>query len=491
MSNYILAIDQGTTSTRAILFDKQGCVVNQKSQTFKQFYPQKTWVEHDSEEIWSSVLTVCREVINAYSVNDIAAIGISNQRETTVIWEKSTGKPIYHAIVWQDRRTADFCEQLKSHEQMIAAKTGLLLDPYFSASKIAWVLNNVLGAREKAEKGELLFGTIDTFIIWRLTNGKSHVTDATNASRTSLFNLHTQSWDEELLTLFTIPRQILPVVLDNCAEFGVTEKSILGKAIRITGVAGDQQAASFGQTCFDVGMMKVTYGTGGFMLLNTGNKIVSSQHRLLTTVAYRLQGKPVFALEGSIFMAGAIVDWLKNNLNIIASVEEAQLLAKSVESAAGVYFITAFTGMGAPYWAPHAQAAILGMTRDTQRAHIVRAALESVGYQTRDILRAMIDDGAPIPKILRVDGGMAENQWFLGFLSQVLGMQIVSAQNSEATSLGAAYLAGLQVGFYESLDQLAALWKKGNEFYLPTNEVVEESYRGWVKMVSSTNRFST
>ena len=389
MSRYLLAIDQGTTSTRAIIFDPQCRLLNQAQQEFQQHFPHNGWVEHDPEEIWGSTLAVIHEVIEKQGIEPdaIAAIGITNQRETTIVWDKATGKPIHNAIVWQDRRTAETCDKLKQagHEHWVQSKTGLLLDPYFSATKIQWILQNVSGAQERAAKGELAFGTIDSFLLWRLTNGKSHFTDATNASRTLLFNIHQQEWDEELLQLFDIPKAMLPDVLDCSADFGVTDKSILNAEIPITGIAGDQQAALFGQTCFSPGMAKSTYGTGCFLIANTGDNVIESKSRLLATTAYRLNGKVCYGLEGSIFSAGTTIKWLRDNLHFFSNVNETEQLARSVDDNGGVYFVPAFTGLGAPHWDPHARAAILGITRDTGVAHIVRAGLEAVCFQSLEL----------------------------------------------------------------------------------------------------------
>ena len=407
MSQYILSIDQGTTSSRAMLFDENGHAAFTAQQEFTQHFPRDGWVEHNAEEIWVTTLGVVREALQkaAAEQREIAAIGITNQRETTVVWDRASGEPVYNAIVWQDRRTADFCETLRQqgHEATVTAKTGLLLDPYFSGTKINWILENVKGARARAEKGELAFGTIDSFLIWRLTGGKSHATDATNASRTLLFNIHDQCWDSELLELLSIPESLLPEVLDCAADFGTTSKSLLKAEIPIAGVAGDQQAALIGQACFEPGMIKSTYGTGCFMMLNTGEQALSSSNKLLTTVGYRLNGKTAYALEGSIFVAGAAVQWLRDGLGIIDSAEQTEAMAASLESNHGVYLVPAFTGLGAPHWDPDARGAIFGITRDTGPAQLVRATLESVCYQTFDLLEAKRRDGLT-PTRLRVDG---------------------------------------------------------------------------------------
>jgi len=467
MSQYILSIDQGTTSSRAMLFDENGHAVFTAQQEFTQFFPRDGWVEHNPEEIWTKTLGVVQEAIEHASLagRQIAAIGITNQRETTVVWDRSSGEPVYNAIVWQDRRTADFCERLRAqgHEASVAAKTGLLLDPYFSGTKINWILENVRGARARAEKGELAFGTIDSFLIWRLTAGKSHSTDATNASRTLLFNIHDQCWDSELLELLSIPESLLPEVLDCAADFGTTSKDLLKAEIPIAGVAGDQQAALVGQACFEPGMIKSTYGTGCFMMLNTGEQALSSSNKLLTTVGYRLNGKTTYALEGSIFVAGAAVQWLRDGLGIIDSAEQTETMAASLESNHGVYLVPAFTGLGAPHWDPDARGAIFGITRDTGPAQLVRATLESVCYQTFDLLEAKRRDGLT-PTRLRVDGGMVQNNWLCQFLSNLLNIIVERPAQTETTALGAAYLAGLQVGIFSSLEDIAGRWQADQEF---------------------------
>jgi glycerol kinase len=467
MSQYILSIDQGTTSSRAMLFDENGHAAFTAQQEFTQFFPRDGWVEHNPEEIWTKTLGVVQEALEHASLagRQIAAIGITNQRETTVVWDRSSGEPVYNAIVWQDRRTADFCERLRTqgHEASVAAKTGLLLDPYFSGTKINWILENVRGARARAEKGELAFGTIDSFLIWRLTGGKSHATDATNASRTLLFNIHDQCWDSELLELLSIPESLLPEVLDCAADFGTTSKDLLKAEIPIAGVAGDQQAALVGQACFEPGMIKSTYGTGCFMMLNTGEQALSSSNKLLTTVGYRLNGKTTYALEGSIFVAGAAVQWLRDGLGIIDSAEQTEAMAASLESNHGVYLVPAFTGLGAPHWDPDARGAIFGITRDTGPAQLVRATLESVCYQTFDLLEAKRRDGLT-PTRLRVDGGMVQNNWLCQFLSNLLNIIVERPAQTETTALGAAYLAGLQVGIFSSLEDIAGRWQADQEF---------------------------
>jgi glycerol kinase len=478
---HILAIDQGTTSSRAILFDEQARVVANAQHTFKQYFPKPGWVEHDPEEIWQTVFQSCQEVL-AKQADNIAGIGVTNQRETTVIWDRQSGKAIYPAIVWQDSRTSEFCALLKTHEQTVQQKTGLLLDPYFSASKIHWILQQVEGARAKAENGELAFGTVDSFLLWRLTGGRAHATDVTNASRTLLFNIQEQCWDEELLTLFNIPKALLPEVKDNCADFGVTDKKLFNVEIPISAMAGDQQAASFGQCDFEAGSMKSTYGTGCFMLLNTGSKVVKSTHRLLSTIAYRVNGKTSYALEGSIFMAGAIMQWLRDELGLIKTAAESGELAATIDSTNGVYLVPAFTGLGAPHWQPDARAAFVGMTRDTSRAHLVRASLEAVAYRTLDVLLAMRDEGVELPTAIRVDGGMSADDWFLQFLADMLQIKIQRAACLETTDLGVAFMAGLQQGVFTDLDSLRRLSQVEQEF-LPKTSINQRDaiYSGWQK----------
>lgn len=494
MSHYILAIDQGTTSTRALLVDQQANIFAVSQKSFEQFFPKNGWVEHDPEEIWASTLSVIRSTIKqAGGVKAINTIGITNQRETTIVWDKHTGKAVYPAIVWQDRRTAKFCQQWREagHETLITEKTGLLLDPYFSASKLRWILNEVPGAREKAQAGELLFGTIDSFLIWRLSKGASHVTDATNASRTQLFNIHTQAWDDGLLALFDIPKAMLPEVKDNVDDFGKMDAEFFGQAVPITGVAGDQQAAAFGQACFKPGMIKSTYGTGCFALVNTGDQPLSSSNRLLTTVLSRVNGQVQYALEGSIFVAGAAVKWLHEKLGVIDTPAETEQLAASLTSNEGVYMVPAFTGLGAPHWQPDVRASLLGMTRDTPRAAIARAALEAVCYQTMDLFAAMKRDGVSNLTQLRVDGGMSANAWFLQYLSDVLALEVSKPRHTEITALGAAFMAGLKTGFFESMSTIEQLWQADQNF-LPSSDLslVEQSYARWQKAVEATLSFA-
>ncbi|MEQ9146498.1 MAG: glycerol kinase GlpK [Parvibaculaceae bacterium] len=468
---YVLSIDQGTTSTRALLFDADGTPVHIAQKELPQIFPADGWVEHDGMQIWADTLDVCREAIKAGGGADtVAAIGITNQRETTLLWDRATGEPLHHAIVWQDRRTADLCARLKEEgkETRVQEKTGLLLDPYFSGTKLAWLLDKVEGARDRARKGELCFGTIDSWLVFKLTGGAVHATDATNASRTLLFNIDTQDWDNEILGWFDIPRTLLPEVKDCSADYGACVPAHFGEALPITGIAGDQQAATFGQACFSPGMMKSTYGTGCFALVNTGNAHVHSANRLLATVAYRLDGQVTYALEGSIFMAGATVQWLRDEMKFISSASESEALAKEADPSSQVVVVPAFTGLGAPYWDPHARGAILGMTRDTGAAEIVRASLESVSYQTRDLMDAMgadmIDAGLTAPSELRVDGGMVANDWFAQNLSDLLGRPVVRPVVQETTALGAAYLAGMQVGFYGPPEEVARQWQQEARF---------------------------
>ena len=483
----ILAIDQGTTSTRAMIFDARGGVLARAQAELRQHFPAEGWVEHDPEDIWRDTLEVCRDALSKATLGpkDLAAIGITNQRETTIVWERATGKPIHRAIVWQDRRTAEECRKLEAvHGLDVAVKTGLVIDAYFSASKIAWILDHVPGARAKGEAGELAFGTVDCFLLWRLTGGRSHRTDATNAARTLLYDIRAQRWDEDLLKLFRVPREVLPEVLDNAADFGTTDPSLLGGSIVVAGMAGDQQAATVGQVCFEAGQIKSTYGTGCFALLNTGDRFVPSRNRLLTTIAYRLGGRPTYALEGSIFAAGSTIQWLRDGLKLIKSAGETEALARGGAGTGNVYLVPAFTGLGAPYWDPFARGAILGLTRDTGIADIVRAGLEAVCYQTGDLMGAMADDFGTAPTTLRVDGGMTVNDWVMQRLADLLGVPVERPVVTETTALGAAFLAGLQVGVFPSLDALAKLWARDRRF--DPAMVAEErarSRRGWADAV--------
>lgn len=488
MSQYILGIDQGTSSTRAIIFNAMGKPVTHAQREYDQIFPRNGWVEQNPEDIWETALSSCRKVFAELSINagDIVTIGITNQRETTLVWDKVSGKPIYNAIGWQDSRTADVCQQLidDGHAESVREKTGLILNPYFSATKLAWLLDNVAGARDKAEAGELLFGTVDTFLLWRLSGKKSHKTDATNASRTLLFNIHTQTWDEDLLKLFNIPTTLLPEVCDSSTDFGVTDEKILHGEIPITGMIGDQQGALFGQACFEAGMAKSTYGTGAFIMCNTGAKAVQSEAGLLTTVAYRLNNKPVYAVEGSIFVAGAGVKWLRDQLKIIRNAAETEKLAMAANPENSVYFVPTFTGMGAPYWAPNARASISGLTLESGVAEIVRALLEGFCYSTKDVMDVMQQEAKLDLKALHVDGGMAANNWLLQFLADMLDLEISRPTVIETTSLGAVYLAGLQVGLFKSLEHIQQLWQRDRTFkpVMPAEER-DELYQGWQQAV--------
>jgi glycerol kinase len=489
---YILAIDQGTTSTRAILFDAGLNVVSVAQEEFTQHYPASGWVEHDPSDLWSSVAATARAALEKAGGDaiDIAAIGITNQRETTLIWDRATGRPIHNAIVWQDRRTADTCAALKAagHEPMITARTGLLLDPYFSATKVQWLLDNVPGARARAVAGELAFGTVDSFLIWNLTGGRVHATDATNAARTMLYNIAENAWDADICALLDIPMALLPEVKDCAADFGVTRADLFGREIPILGVAGDQQAATVGQACFMPGMMKATYGTGCFALLNTGADLVPSTNRLLTTIAYRLNGQTTYALEGSIFVAGAVVQWLRDGLKIIRQAKETQGLAEAADTTQDVILVPAFTGLGAPYWQPQCRGAIFGLTRNSGPAELARAALESVGYQTRDLLAAMHADwGAAPDGVLRVDGGMTASDWAMQFVSDILGAPVDRPVVTETTALGAAYLAGLQAGICPPPEDFAQSWALERRFEPAMPPPVREAkYARWQRAVQAT-----
>jgi glycerol kinase len=485
---YLLAVDQGTTSTRAIVFNAEATAVASATREHEQHYPQPGWVEHDAGLLWRNTRDCVREAMAkaGLEAKEIAGLGITNQRETVVVWDRATGEPIHPAIVWQDRRTTDFCKQHHSdaRDAWLQQKTGLLLDPYFSATKVAWILDNVEGARARAEAGELAFGTIDSWLIYKLSGGRVHATDATNASRTLLFNIRLQRWDDELLEFFNVPRAMLPEVHDCAHAFAQTDSALFGGAITVAGVAGDQQAATVGQACFEPGMIKSTYGTGCFMVLNLGEKFVHSNNRLLTTTAYRLDGKVTYGLEGSIFIAGAAVQWLRDAAHLIKHAAETEDIARSIPDTKGVYMVPAFTGLGAPYWDPEARGAVLGLTRDTGLAHIVRAALESVCYQTRDLIGAMRED-AYAPSELRVDGGMVVNDWVVQFLADVLGLPVVRPQNIETTALGAAFLAGLQTGVYADLDAISAHWRIDRKTGpgMPSEEA-DRLYEGWRRAVA-------
>ncbi len=495
----VLAIDQGTTSTRAILFDGNGAPLATAQRELRQFYPADGQVEHDPEDIWRDTVAVLRGVVEKARIPaaSIAAIGVTNQRETTVLWDRRTGEAVHNAIVWQDRRTAELCRRriADGAETLVTERTGLLIDPYFSASKLQWLLDAIPGVRDRAERGELAFGTVDCFLLNRLTGGRVHATDATNAARTLLFDIRRQDWDEELLRLFTIPRSLLPEVRDNAAAFGAVDAAILGASIPITGMAGDQQAAIIGQACFRPGMIKSTYGTGCFALMNIGETFAASKHRMLTTVAYRFGGKPTYAIEGSIFAAGAAVQWLRDGLRIIPDAGSSAFLAGETADNGGVYMVPAFTGLGAPHWDPDARGALLGLTRDSGVGHIVRAALESVGYQTRDLMEAMAADGGRAPEALRVDGGMVANNWVCQFLADILGLPVERPVVTETTALGAAFLAGVQAGVYDGLDALSAAWRCERRFEprmdIPTRQRLYDGWREAVHRVRSNTTPAT
>ncbi|MCX2560441.1 glycerol kinase GlpK [Acetobacter farinalis] len=488
--DYVLAIDQGTTSTRSIVFDRNAQDIASARQEFAQHYPKPGWVEHCPEDIWNDTkATATTALEKAGGTSRIAGIGITNQRETIVVWERATGKPIYRAIVWQDRRTAAACQKLRESgaEPLVRKRTGLLLDPYFSATKLEWILDNVSGARERADKGELAFGTIDSFLLWRLTGGKVHATDITNASRTLLFDIHKQQWDEELLRLFRIPASLLPEVKDNSTIFGETDPALFGRAIPIAGMAGDQQAAVVGQACFSPGMAKATYGTGCFVLLNTGEKPALSKNRMLTTIAYRIGGKTSYALEGSIFVAGAAIKWLRDGLHLITHASQTDDMATRVPHSHGVYMVPGFVGLGAPHWDPDARGLICGLTLDATAAHIARAALESVAYQTLDLVTAMTQDGAGTTEALRVDGGMAANDWFCQFLADMLQVNVERPKNIETTALGAGFLAGLATGVWDNEATLSSEWARG-ALFKPSmqNEQRKTMIAGWHQAVKRT-----
>ena len=494
---HVLAIDQGTTSSRAILFDADLAPGASAQQEFAQIYPASGWVEHDPEDIWQSVLATCRAAMakGGLGARDIAAIGITNQRETVVLWDRATGKPLHNAIVWQDRRTADLCARLKAdgHEAMVQEKTGLLLDPYFSGTKLAWFLDHVEGARARAEAGELAFGTIDSWLIWKLTGGAVHATDATNAARTLLYNIREGHWDAAICALLNIPESLLPDVRDCAADYGTTDPALLGGAIPIMGVAGDQQAATIGQACFQPGMMKSTYGTGCFALLNTGDTLVRSANRMLGTIAYQIDGKTTYALEGSIFIAGAVVQWLRDGLKIIDSAPQTQALAEAADPGQQLYLVPAFTGLGAPYWDPECRGAIFGLARNSGPAEFARAALESVGYQTRDLWEAMAADwraetGKELgAATLRVDGGMSASDWTMQFLADILGAPVDRPRVLETTALGAAWLAGMRAGIYPDQAGFAATWALDRNFAPAMDDATRSArYAGWKDAISRT-----
>tara|TARA_B100002049_G_scaffold125956_1_gene93215 strand:+ start:7 stop:1491 length:1485 start_codon:yes stop_codon:yes gene_type:complete len=486
---YVLALDQGTTSSRAILFDRVGQIKALAQKEFKQIFPQAGWVEHDPEEIWSSQLQVAKEIMDGVDKTDILTIGITNQRETTVIWDKTTGKTIYNAIVWQDRRTAYMTDRLKIDglEQIFQSKTGLVLDPYFSGTKVKWILDNIEGARAKAEQGKLAFGTVDAWLVWNLTDGRHHITDVTNASRTLLYNIHELSWDSELLDILDIPTSILPEVVSSSTVYGSTAKKLFGFEIPISGIAGDQQAALFGQNCIKPGMVKNTYGTGCFVLMNTGVKPIKSGQNLLTTIAWQLSDKVEYALEGSVFVGGAVVQWLRDGLGIIKSSSEIEDIASQVNETEGVYLVPAFSGLGAPYWDPHARGTIVGITRGTTHAHIARAALESIAYQSFDLLKAMEADSGIQLQQLRVDGGAAVNNLLMQFQADLLGVSVIRPKITETTALGAAYLAGLSIGFWEDWDEISGQWQTERKFEpAMSKDEIKTLYSGWLNAVEKS-----
>ena len=486
--NGILAIDQGTTSSRAIIFSKSGKKLISSQLEFKQFFPKNGWVEHNPNEIWSTTIKVTKNVLlksKKLKIN-IKALGITNQRETTVCWDKRTGEPVYNAIVWQDRRTENYCKKIKKKEKLIRKKTGLFLDPYFSATKIKWIIDNVPKAKKLFKKNELLFGTIDTFLIWKLTNGKIHATDATNASRTMLFNITSNKWDKDILKIFKLNEKILPTVKNSADDFGFTSEKIVGQKIKISAVLGDQQAAAIGQACFEKGSVKSTYGTGAFLLMNTGEKKIMSKNKLITTICYRINNKTTYALEGSIFIAGAGVQWLRDKIRLIDNAYETEKIAKSKKNSKGVYVVPAFTGLGAPYWNSKSRGLITGLTRDSDWRDLVRATIESVAYQTSDLFLSIRKDGLN-PKSVKVDGGMVSNNWFVQFLSEILKIKITRSKINETTALGAAYMAGYQTGIYRSLSDIKQNWKKDRDFKPKFNK----SYRnkllqGWQQAIKKT-----
>jgi len=492
---YILALDQGTTSSRAIIFDHDGQIRSVAQKEFTQIFPQPGWVEHDPNEIWSTQAGVAAEATTKLGINgkNIKAIGITNQRETTIVWNRETGQPIYNAIVWQDRRTAPYCDQLKAdgHIETIRAKTGLVIDAYFSASKVNWILNNVDGARDLANEGKLAFGTVDTWLVWKFTRGRVHVTDVTNASRTMLYNIKTQQWDEELLQLFEVPASMLPEVKQSSEVYGETDTTIFASKIPITGIAGDQQAALFGQMCTAKGMVKNTYGTGCFMLMNIGKEFIASKNNLLTTVAWKINGQIQYAFEGSIFIGGAVVQWLRDGLGVIKTSAEVEQLALNVNDTGGVYFVPAFAGLGAPYWDPDARGTIVGITRGTTSGHIARAAIEAIAFQTVDVLKAMEADAGTAITELRVDGGATANNLLMQFQADLLNCKVIRPHIVETTALGAAYLAGLAVGYWNNLEEIQQQWQSERNF-LPAADTanVEEAMKGWKRAVAAAQSWS-
>ena len=494
MSKFILALDQGTTSSRAILFNRDGEPLSITQKEFRQIFPKPGWVEHDAEEIWSTQLSVAVEAISKQNLTaeNIQAIGITNQRETTVVWDKKTGKPIYNAIVWQDRRTSDYCDELRKegYEEMVRNKTGLVIDAYFVGTKVKWILDHIEGAREKAEDGELLLGTIDSWLVWKLSGGQRHITDITNASRSLIYNINTLEWDDELLSLFSIPKTMLPTVVASSGDLALTSGAIFAKKIPITGIAGDQQAALFGQMCLSPGMVKNTYGTGCFMLMNIGNKPLISKNRLLTTIGWKINNEVIYAFEGSIFISGAVVQWLRDGLQIISSASEVEALANAVTDTNGVFFVPSFTGLGAPYWNQHARGTMVGITRGTTKNHIARAALESIALQTYDVLTAMEADSGLKIKELRVDGGATANNFLMQIQSDVLNTQLIRPQTTEITALGAAYLAGLGSGYWKSVDDIKKKWKASKTFSPDGDNKRNELIAGWKRAIATTQKWS-
>lgn len=495
MTQYILAFDQGTTSSRAIVFDRQGNIRSLAQKEFPQLFPQSGWVEHDADEIWSSQIGVANEALARLGIvaSDIAAIGITNQRETTIVWNRNTGRPIHNAIVWQDRRTAEVADQLKAagHETLFQTKTGLVIDAYFSSTKLKWLLDNVPGARAQADRGELAFGTVDSWLIWKLTQGSLHITDVSNACRTMLYNIHTGTWDDDLLNLLEIPRSLLPEVRRSSEVYGHTAEGLFGAQVAISGIAGDQQAATFGQACLQTGMAKNTYGTGCFMLLNTGETPIASEHKLLTTVAWKLHDRTTYALEGSVFIAGAVVQWLRDGLGIIQQSQEVESLAASVPDNGGVSFVPAFVGLGAPYWDSYARGAIVGLSRGSTAAHIARAALESIAYQTADVIDAMRQDSTLPLSELRVDGGASRNALLMQFQADVLGVPVVRPKVTETTALGAAYLAGLAVGYWANEQEIVQLWQMDKRFEPTVSTDQRQTWRdAWQQAVAQARHRS-
>lgn len=495
MGEYILALDQGTTSSRALVFDQKGTIVSQAQREFTQFFPQPGWVEHDPDEIWATQAGMAAEAISKKGIRSeqLAALGITNQRETVVVWERKSGRPIYNAIVWQDKRTAEYCDALKKagKEPMVRERTGLVIDSYFSGTKVKWILDHVKGAREKAQAGALALGTIDSWLIWKMTDGELHITDVSNASRTMLFNIHTMAWDPELLQLLDIPQSMLPEVRQSSEVYGHTHPNILASSIPIAGIAGDQQAALFGQMCTEPGMVKNTYGTGCFMLMNIGDRPIVSKNNLLTTVAWKIDGRTEYALEGSIFIAGAVVQWLRDGLKIIKTSGEIEKLATSVDSPQGVYFVPAFAGLGAPHWNQHAQGSVFGLTRGSTDAHLARAALESIAYQTMDVLRAMEADSGITIQELRVDGGATVNDTLMQFQADLLNTTVVRPQTVETTAMGAAYLAGLAVGFWKGPEAIRDIWQSDKQFRPnPHREAIEAGIKGWYRAIGAVEYWS-